>query len=267
MGNNIDMKASLTPFRGKTGINRDSLKIILMMLMVLDHITFFIPVYLADAFHLLTRVVAVGFAYLVVEGLYYTHSRKDYLIRLFSWGVIMSLGNYLLNTFVLKETYKMSIIGDNIFLILAIGATMICIWDNHSDRFEKLFKGFAIFILIASIIPFVEGSFVLIPFMFITLITHENSKRRDICYLVLAVFLACIEIPMSLSGIDLNSGKMIFDSIAMNTSDVFFILIVPILHWYTGKLGKFDHQLKYLFYAFYPLHLWIIHLLANFLNK
>lgn len=87
------------------GMNRDLFKIILMILMVLDHLDNFISPYLADTFHILTRVVAVGFAYLVVEGLFYTHSRKSYLARLLGWGAFMALGNYLLNLFVLRQQY------------------------------------------------------------------------------------------------------------------------------------------------------------------
>jgi len=66
-----------------------------------------------------------------------------------------------------------------------------------------------------------------------------------------------------LIGADLNP-LMIFDGIAMNASDIFFILIIPMLHFYNGKIGKYSAQLKYLFYIFYPLHLWLIHLIANF---
>ena len=40
--------------------NRESFKVILMGLMVLDHINFFVSPYLADFFHIITRVVAVG---------------------------------------------------------------------------------------------------------------------------------------------------------------------------------------------------------------
>lgn len=60
---------------------------------------------------------------------------------------------------------------------------------------------------------------------------------------------------------------MLFDSIAMNASDTFFILIVPLLTFYNGKLGKYDKKLKYVFYLFYPLYLWLIHLLASLLYR
>ena len=150
------------------GMNRDLFKFILKILMVLDHIDNFLSPYLADTFHILTRVVAVGFAYLVVEGLFYTHSRKLYLTRLLGWGAFMALGNYLLNLFVLRKQYQMSILGDNIFLTLFIGAVIVCLWDNHQEPKKKqLLKIASILLLIIGLIPIFEGSFVILPFLFL----------------------------------------------------------------------------------------------------
>lgn len=76
------------------------------------------------------------------------------------------------------------------------------------------------------------------------------------------IVMAVIELPMALT-VGTTDPLMIFDSIAMNASDIFFILIIPLLTFYSGRLGKYDSKLKYVFYLFYPLHLWVIHLLAS----
>lgn len=254
-----------TPNNSGKVMNREMFKIILMGLMVLDHIGYFISPYLADFFHIITRVVAVGFAYLVVEGLYYTRSRKKYLVRLLSWGGFMALGNYLMNLFVLRKQFAMSIIGDNIFLTLFLGAVVICLWDNKSNDFkkQKIFKTLAVILMIFSLVPLLEGSFVIVPFMFITQLNYRNLKQRNFWYFMLMITYAIVELPMALMIPDINL-KMAFDSIAMNASDIFFILIIPLLYFYNGKVGKCNSQMKYLFYLFYPLHLWLIHLVANF---
>ncbi|WP_048698854.1 TraX family protein [Companilactobacillus heilongjiangensis] len=254
-----------TPDNLSKAMNRETFKIILMGLMVLDHITFFISPYLADFFHITTRVVAVGFAYLVVEGMFYTHSRRNYLSRLIGWGIFMGLGNYLMNIFVLRKQYSMSITGDNIFLTLALGAVVIWLWDNQQKGKTKRrnLRILSIILLVLGSVPLLEGSFVIVPFMFITQLTYKNAKKRNLWYLLLAVLIAVIELPTVLIGADFNP-LMIFDGIAMNASDIFFILIIPMLHFYNGKIGKYSAQLKYLFYIFYPLHLWLIHLIANF---
>ena len=255
---------SFTPNNSSKMMNREVFKIILMGLMVLDHISYFISPYLADIFHLITRVVAVGFAYLVVEGLYYTHSRKNYIGRLVGWGIFMSLGNCLMNLFVLRKQFAMSIIGDNIFLTLALGAIVIYLWDNHSEdeKRQKLLKILAIILMIITLLPLAEGSFVIVPFMFITQLTHNDPKKRDISYLCLMLILMLIELPMALS-IPNITPLMLFDSVAMNASDICFILIIPFLYLYNGKQSQYSKKLKYLFYIFYPMHLWIIHLIAS----
>ncbi|WP_125711829.1 TraX family protein [Companilactobacillus kedongensis] len=240
--------------------DREVFKIILMLLMVLDHIPYFISPYLADTFHLITRVVAVGFGYLVIEGLYYTHSKRKYLLRLTGWGVFMVIGNLVMNQF-LKSEYQMSILGDNIFITLALGAFIVTLWN--SDNRRNKFISFAL--LLIGCIPFLEGSYLLLPFMFITNLTYENVKRRDLSYLVLAVFFAILELSMSIPLINLSDWLSIYDGIAMNASSMFFILIIPMLHFYSGQQGKMGRKLKYLFYIFYPAHLWIIHLLANYM--
>ncbi len=76
------------------------------------------------------------------------------------------------------------------------------------------------------------------------------------------MILLMIELPMALS-MPISNPLMLFDSIAMNASDIFFILIIPLLHFYNGKIGSHSRQLKYLFYIFYPAHLWVIHLIMN----
>ena len=253
-----------TPSISHKAMNRETFKIILMGLMVLDHIEYFISPYLADFFHIITRVVAVGFAYLVVEGMHYTHSRKNYLTRLIGWSIFMALGNYLLNIFVLRQPNQMSILGDNIFATLALGLIVIWLWDNRVQdlKAKKKLRILSVVLLIFSIVPIFEGSTVVVPFMFITQLTHQNIKKRNLFYMGLMVFLALIELPMALT-VPINNSLMLFDSIAMNASDIFFILIIPFLHFYNGKIGSHSRQLKYLFYIFYPAHLWLIHLIMN----
>jgi hypothetical protein len=47
----------------------------------------------------------------------------------------------------------------------------------------------------------------------------------------------------------------------MFNSDFLFILVVPLILLYNGERGMNNKFSKYLFYVFYPLHLWVIALL------
>lgn len=89
--------------------NAYQLKLAMAGLMVLDHLDIipgFIPDQLSLVFHMVTRCVAVFFAYMVVEGYLHTRNVKAYLLRLYGAAGIMALINTLLNNFYQsKEIY------------------------------------------------------------------------------------------------------------------------------------------------------------------
>ena len=89
--------------------NATQLKYLMAAVMVLDHIphiTGIVSPLWEGIFHALTRCVGVWFAYMAMEGFIHTRNLKNYLIRLWSWALIMFAGNSLLNTlFASKGNY------------------------------------------------------------------------------------------------------------------------------------------------------------------
>ena len=71
---------------------------------------------------MLTRCVAVWFAYLAVEGFLHTKSRLRYNARLFLWAGFMAAGNLIYNK--IGAPYHLSI-HNNIFLTLALGVLLL----------------------------------------------------------------------------------------------------------------------------------------------
>ena len=49
-------------------------------------------------------------------------------------------------------------------------------------------------------------------------------------------------------------------------SDFLFITVLPVLSHYDGTRGPNTKGSKYFFYVFYPLHLWVIGILALWLT-
>ncbi len=112
--------------------NATQLKYLMAAVMVLDHIphiTGIVSPLWEGIFHALTRCVGVWFAYMAMEGFIYTRNLKNYLIRLWSWALIMFAGNSLLNTLFAS---KGVMVTNNIFLTLAIGVTMLWIGYHHA---------------------------------------------------------------------------------------------------------------------------------------
>ena len=108
----------------KFGFNQFQIKIFMALLMVTDHLSLVPGLVSGDLigiFHILTRCVAVWFAYGAVEGVLYTHDIKKYIYRLYGAAAIMFSGNILLG---LLFASKQIMISNNIFLTLAIGVTI-----------------------------------------------------------------------------------------------------------------------------------------------
>lgn len=245
-------------------LNAYQLKLIMAVIMVLDHIRLLL--YDVDnVFHLISRCVAPVFAYLVVEGVMHTKNLKAYNIRLLTWAWIMALGNFILNSIFKILTPDMSdlervplTVDNNIFLTLAL--SVLCI---STARYGLSCKGGRkIACYAASLVAFAigllcEGGILLVPFILITYLMYHNKKARVAGYLVLFAVFTAMAIPkliaagFTLSALSFNSYPL-------------FIFALPFIALYNGERGSNTKFSKYFFYVFYPAHLWIIGII-NFL--
>ena len=242
------------------------LKVIMLILMTLDHLYYgLFPDTLGWA-HIAARVVAPVFAYLIAEGLVYTRSRKKYILRITLFGVIMFAGNVLLYGIYGRW------IDNSILLALAIGAGMVAAIEC-SKRAQSLPRHLLwIFLALALFSASMASDWVytwlyeqgrsigvwvqmirveggnMIPLMI--LIFYYLRRHPVIMWLVFAVVLCTPYLAMYLStGYLQEQIWMIFS-------------FVPIA-LYNGRRGIRNQFTKYLFYLYYPLHIWIIYLIEQ----
>ncbi|MBO0439140.1 TraX family protein [Candidatus Enterococcus ikei] len=247
-------------------MNGNQLKLIMMGLMLSDHLLPLLPPQFNTPIGMLTRCVAVFFAFMAVEGFHYTRSRKNYLLRLYSWAAIMFVGNTLINTLIIKN--PMYEVHNNIFLTLAFGVTILTLIDFSKRVKEPVFKIGAIVSVILLVLAIAlnlipaEGGLVVIPFMLLSYFFRGNAKKRDISYIIFAIPLLLLAIV----GLPEYSFEMIKESIGANP-EFLFITVIPFIHLYNGKKGSDNPFFKYLFYVFYPAHLWIITLVNFYLHQ
>lgn len=242
----------------KPTFNTFQLKLLLAILMVFDHIDYIpglLPPAAAAILHVLTRCVGVGFSFLAVEGFRHTHSRPRYVLRLFTWAAIMAAGNTIYNH--IADDFALSL-HNNIFLTLALGVLMLCVLEgftpNTAVDHRPLRIAGAIFVLLMGLF-FAEGGIVILPFMLITYLCRTRSRLRTALYLALSLVLfALVFVPYPTLSETLYM-------LAFN-SDFLFVLVLPLIACYDGTRGPNTRFTKYFFYAFYPLHLWIIGLIA-----
>lgn len=239
------------------------LKLFMMILMVfdhLDHIPGFIGPNLGTFFHMITRCVALWFAFGVVEGMKYTRSKTKYNVRLFMWAGIMFGINMLVNTVYASADIHLT---NNIFLTLALGALMINIIEFNFVKVKKIdniIKTIAIIGILMIGLVKAEGAIPVLPFILLTYAFKNNVKNRDISYIVLSILMFALNFQMySTIGITI-------EMILLNCDWLVFT-IIPFLHMYNGERGLSNKFTKYLFYVFYPAHLIILSTIGYFVAK
>ncbi|MFI3086003.1 MULTISPECIES: TraX family protein [Streptococcus] len=240
--------------------NAYQLKLVMAGLMVLDHLDIipgFIPDQLSLVFHMITRCVAVFFAYMLVEGYLHTRNIKAYLLRLYGAAGIMALGNTLLNNlYQSKEIY----ISNNIFMTLAVGLTMLVCLRNIAEHSRKQQ---IVQVMLAGLLTilgalFTEGGTVVLPFILITYLGRKSLFKRNLFYGLFALFLLFLSY-QPYESIEMTVQMMLYNA------DWLFILVLPILSLYNGQAGPRTAFSRYFFYIFYPLHLWLLATIAYFI--
>lgn len=228
-------------------INAFELKVFALIVMLFDHLREFFPHIFPIWIHPVSRVVSPIFAFLVVEGLFHTRNKLKYNLRLIGWAVFMQAGDTLINM-ALKS--KEVAVTNNIFLTLALGLTIINLIEYSKQKhFAKKLIILLVAIILIPLAPFTEGGISVIPFILITYFFRGNKKKQIIGYVILFLVL------FSLSYAPYPTTKETIDMLMFN-SDFLFILAVPFILLYNGERGLNNKFSKYLFYVFYPLHLW-----------
>ena len=237
--------------------NATQLKYLMVAVMVLDHIphiTGIVSPLWEVIFHALTRCVGVWFAYMAMKGFIHTRNLKDYLIRLWSWALIMFAGNSLLNALF---SSKGVMVTNNIFLTLAIGVTMLWLGfpRKELDQKEKLCRRIGVAGLLIFGCLFTEGGITMLPFLLISYSCRNRKGLRNLLYTLLWGFLLVTSIQIYDTW-DQTLEMMLYNS------DWLFITVFPFMALYNGERGEQTIWNKYFFYIFYPAHLWIITLIA-----
>lgn len=246
-------------------LSSTTLKIIATVFMVFDNVYLSMPA-IGSIWHLITRFVAPLFAYLMVDGFFHTRSRKKYCGRLWIAAVLMQIGNMVSHAIMGKEG-----INDNIFLTLAFGFTILCAFEHAKTvvGIKKIFfnlTGTALFFcgLALSIMPIalpfgsslmLEGGLQLLTFI---LIVYFFRNHRALQVLGTAILTALLFFLYGgVTGL-ITPG---FDMFCVN-ADWLIGLVIPFMLLYNGEKGSSRIFGKQFFYIFYPLHLWIISIIA-----
>lgn len=225
-----------------------TLKIMAIIFMVMDHIYtylnisgFEVPIW----FGYIGKLSAPIFFYLIAEGFFHTRSRVKYMKRLFCMGVLMIGVDIVLG------------ISNNIFLSLGLGVAVMSSIEyvKTQEKWSKRFIRGMLFSIVLSILSiFTEASFY---GLFMILIFYFFREKK--------VWMVFSYIAFSLIGLVSVIGRNFIEAAFLWDYQWMMVFsIIPIL-LYNGRKGLSNSFIKWIFYWFYPIHLFIIVALSKFL--
>ncbi len=229
-------------------INSFTLKMIAIITMVIDHVgAVLFPMNMM--FRYIGRISFPLFVFLLVEGSIHTSKIRKYELRMFLFALISEIPFDLAFSNEIVDIHS-----QNVFWTLTIGLVMLDLIQNGAS-YVKLHKGKKVqlawsegqpipmvwqFVVVAVCACVAEalqtdygaGGILLIYFVWML---HENVVAQAVAFVVISLlFFGSVELP----GV---------------------IAFLPIF-LYNGKKGP---SAKYVFYAFYPVHLFILHLIQT----
>jgi hypothetical protein len=226
-------------------ITATGLKWIAIVAMVVDHVAWKItlPVPALFAMHIIGRMTMPIMCFLVAEGFWHTGNRKRYVLRLLVFGLIAQLPfNYCWN----GNPFAMSLGLEtfNVLFDLLLGLCVLWAVKSGLPTAAKIVLVALCVILSTMCDWFVFGVLWILAFGL-----NQNSYKRK------AVWFSIIASMVVIIGVDFDGNAFMF----MNLGT---FLVLPLLFLYSGE--KFSVRTpawltnKWLFYAFYPIHLLLL---------
>lgn len=231
-----------------------ALKILMAFLMVIDHISPFLTPEIAGIFHFISRPVASVFAFFIIEGYVHTKDLKKYFLRLVTAAILMFIGNCLINYFIIKNIVYC--VHNNIFITFAIGLIGLYVYDHVFLKGRK-FCGLIILAILFILSIRCDYGTIIFPFIMICYIFKNDKHRRNLTLFALTALL----LPTAAVSYETNKETLIM--FLLNSDILVPIAGLPFIHFYNGERGNCSKTLKYFFYIFYPVHIWLISVLAD----
>ena len=215
------------------------LKILACVFMLVDHIAYVLIPQTSVAYILMRiigRLSAPLFWFCFAEGFKHTRNRKMYIVRLVISALIMGLGNIVLNR-ILNYGSDITFLTPNMFLSLGLMAIVLYLIDKMKNHASK---GFCfVSLILAILISLIVGLCAEYGFLVVCSILcmyYIKSMPLKCVLLVISTMFICI--------------------VLHNPIQFFSILAILLISNYQSRKPKCN--LKWFFYAFYPMHFWIL---------
>jgi uncharacterized membrane protein len=227
-------------------MNSAQLKILACVFMLIDHIG---AVLYPDMriLRIIGRLAFPIFVFLIAEGYRRTKDITDYMGRLLVFALISQLA---FNAAFLGSATKPDSLYLNVLFTLVMGLYGIYIYDKHKNLFHVI-----LIAVICELLHTDYGAFGVI-LVFVSHKYHDNFSKLTKSY----VFLMMLYVVDWIVSVKVSNPSLSFRDIIFSyfTIEPIALLSLIFIKFYNGQRG---FKLRYLFYSFYPAHLFILSLI------
>lgn len=256
-------------------INTFVLKIIALAAMLIDHLQGSFSGTFPVAFGWIGRIAIPVFMFCVVQGIIYTSNMRKYLFRIYMGSVVMSTGSFILQKAFPEAKFQ---IADNIFAMFFLLAVLIALAKIKLTMNKKVvvWIGFVLIQIISFLLikrlQTISASY---AYLANGVIPNILTCQGSVIFIVLGIFMYVFRsdrVKFAVMYISFCILMLISAVLSGFTAQNLFygnyqwmmIIALPLILSYNGERGK---SLKYFFYAFYPLHIWILFIITNLVQR
>lgn len=249
------MDSNLHPTVHRAGISSFGLHILAMAFMLMDHMW---ATVIPDNMWLtcVGRLAFPIFAFMIVEGFYHTRSVKKYMLRLLVFALVSEVPfNLMVGGGLLYPFHQ------NVMWTLLLGLITVYFIGKLTDGCLCAMRILGAIMIV--IVSFLLGSIFMLDYYgygVLTVVTFYlfRGSRWYLrlgqlvgLWIINAEMIGGLEIPVSLFGMSFDFPQQ-----------GFAVLSLIFIWLYNGSQGPHGKAVQYSFYAFYPLHMLILALIA-----
>lgn len=242
-------------------LDSNQLKLIAIIAMTVDHIAWamfdgYPTALLPLVMHIIGRLTCPIMCYFIAEGYHYTRNINKYTFRLFAFAFVSHFAYiFASNYFVDFKSFIPFYYGNflnqtSVMWSLAWGLLMLRIAD--SKRIKSIYK--VLLVILICIITLPSDWSCIAALCIMAIGTNRGDFRKQMSWMIFYVALYSL---VYFFAIDKAYGIL----------QMGVVLSIPVIAMYNGKRGKnpkINKFMKWFFYIFYPLHLFVIGLINYF---
>jgi len=264
----------------KISLTSNGLKIIAIITMIIDHIGYYFENDMNHIIYIILRIVGrismPLFAYLLVQGFFYTKDLKKYILRIFIFAIITQLAIFGVGMF--DENRLNMSVNTQLNILFSYTLSLITLWIIHEKKMVKKYDSnknmFAKIFLILAIV----GIYVFIPFDYevylplLVVMFYFIEKLKVTLYIQRQNYNVSIKgmVASSISEDKIKKGYILLILLAMliiitkSMNNMYWYMLFALIpiYLYNGERGKNNKIIKYTFYAVFPIQHFLLYLVS-----